>query len=123
MVYTFLISVVFIAELIITITIIQNLLRLDKVILELCETLAETRSGIKDVSELIRKISEQWKILAQEFIDKAKQNSEEIALKQLSKILLSLLVVNLNFKLIKKIRKSKITKIFMKGWSFIENMV
>ena len=123
MVYTFLISVVFIAELIITITIIQNLLRLDKVILELCETFSETRSGIKDVSELIRKISEQWKILAQEFIDKAKQNSEEIALKQLSKILLSLLVVNLNFKLIKKIRKSKITKIFMKGWSFIENMV
>ena len=123
MVYTILISIVFIAELIITITIIQNLLRLDKVIIELCETLAETRSGINDVSKLIRKISEQWKILVQDFIGKAKQNSEEIALKQLSKILLSLLIVNLNFKLIKKIRKSKITKIFMKGWSFIENMV
>ena len=123
MVYTILISIVFIAELIITITIIQNLLRLDKAILEFNNTITEIRPGIKDVSELARKISEQWQILAEDFVEKTKRNSEDIMLKHLSKILMSILILNLNFKIVKKIRKSKVTKILAKGWSFLENMV
>ena len=123
MVYTILISIVFIAELIITITIIQNLLRLDKAILEFNNTITEIRPGIKDVSELSRKISEQWQILAEDFVEKTKRNSEDIMLKHLSKILMSILILNLNFKIVKKFRKSKVTKMFMKGWSFLENMV
>lgn len=123
MVYTILISIVFIAELIITITIIQNLLRLDKAILEFNNTITEIRPGIKDVSELARKISEQWQILAEDFVEETKRNSEDIMLKHLSKILMSILILNLNFKIVKKIRKSKVTKILAKGWSFLENMV
>ena len=123
MVYTILISIVFIAELIITITIIQNLLRLDKAILEFNNTITEIQPGIKDVSELARKISEQWQILAEDFVEKTKRNSEDIMLKHLSKILMSILILNLNFKIVKKIRKSKVTKMFVKGWSFLENMV
>jgi len=123
MVYTILISIVFIAELIITITIIQNLLRLDKAILEFNNTITEIQPGIKDVSELARKISEQWQILAGDFVEKTKRNSEDIMLKHLSKILMSILILNLNFKIVKKIRKSKVTKMFVKGWSFLENMV
>ena len=123
MVYTILISIVFIAELIITITIIQNLLRLDKAVLEFNNTITEIQPGIKDVSELARKISEQWQILAEDFVKKTKRNSEDIMSKYLSKIFMSILIVNLNFKIVKKIRKSKVTKILARGWSFLENMV
>ena len=123
MVYTFLISVVFIAELIIAITIIQNLLRLDNVVLELDNKLSSKKLDIKEISELMRKISEQWKILAQDFVDKTKRDAEEILLRNLSKMLVGLLVLNLNFKFVNKIRKSKVTKTLAKGLSFLENMV
>ena len=123
MVYTILISIVFIAELIIAITIIQNILRLDKIVLKLDEQLLDSRTGIKDISELTRKISEQWKILAQDFVDNTRRDSEEILLKQFSKMLIGLLVINLNFKFINKIKKSRITKTLAKGLSFLENMV
>ena len=123
MIYTILISVVFIAELIIAIPIIQNILRLDKVIINLNDTFIETKSSIKDVCVLARKISEQWQILAQDFVDKTKEESEEFLYKKLSKILVGLLVLSLNFKFINKIRKSRITRTFAKGWSILENMV
>ena len=123
MVYTILISVVFIAELIIAITILQNLVRLDKFVLETDKTLENAKKGITDICILSKKISEQFEILAQDFISKTKQNSEDILLKYCSRLLISLLVINLNFKFINKIRKSKITKMITKGFSFIENMV
>ncbi len=123
MVYTILISIVFIAELIIAITIMQNLLKLDKVVLELDAKLLASKTGIRDISELARKISEQWQILAQDFVDKTKRDSEELLLRQLSKLLVGLLVLNLNFKFVNKVRKSKITKTIAKGLSFVGNMV
>ena len=123
MVYTILISVVFIAELIIAITVLQNLVKLDKVVVSLDDTVIETKEGIRDICELMRKISEQWQILAQDFVDKTKKRSEDILLKQLSKILVGLLVLNLNFKFVRKIRNSKITKTFSRAWSLLESMV
>ena len=123
MIYTILISVVFIAELIIAISIIQNLIRLDKDIINLNNTFIETKGSIKDVCILARKISEQWQILAQDFVDKTKEESEEFLYKILSKTLVSLLILSLNFKFVNKIRKSRITKTFARGWSFLENMV
>ena len=123
MIYTFLISIVFIAELIITITILQNLIKLDKAVISLDETLVEMKPSIKDIGDLCRKISEQWVIISQNFVDRTKQDAEDIMLKRLSKVLMSLLVLNLNFKFVKKIRKSKITRTLAKGWSFLESMV
>lgn len=123
MVYTILISIVFVAELIIANAIIQTLVKFDKKILSLDTTITEITPGIKDVSSLIKKISEQWVILAQDFVNKAKRDSEDLLLKQFSKILVGLLVLSLNFKFVKRIRKSKITKTVVKGWSLIENMV
>lgn len=123
MVYTILISIVFIAELIIAITIIQSLIKLDKKVLNLNLTLVKLNPKIKDISSLITKISEQWVIITQDFVDKTKKESEDILLKQLSKFLVGLLVLSLNFKFVKKIRKSKLTKTLVKGWSFLENMV
>ena len=67
MVYTILISIVFIAELIIAITILQNLIKLDKCIIQLDETISEAKPSIKDISSLLRKISKQWVIISQEF--------------------------------------------------------
>ena len=123
MVYTILISVVFIAELIIAIAVIQNLIKLDKILLEFDGTISETKSGITDIVELIHKISEQWVILAQDFVEKTKRNSEDLLLKRLSKLMMSILVFNLNFKLVKKLRKSRLMKTLSKGWSFLESMV
>ena len=123
MVYTFLISIVFIAEIIIAVTIIKGLLHLDKLVLEWNSTVIETQSGIKDIAILAKKISEQYRILATDFVEKTKKKSEDMILKQISKILISVVAIKLNFKFIKKIRKSKFIKILAKGWSLVENMV
>ncbi len=123
MVYTILISVVFIAELIIAVTVFQNLLRLDRAVIEMDNNLTAKKSDIKDIAELMRKISEQWEVLAQDFVDKTKRDAEEILLRNLSKMLVGLLVLNLNFKFVNKLRKSKVTKTLAKGLSFLGNMV
>lgn len=123
MVYTILISVVFVAELIITFAIIQNLIKLDKLILSFDETLNSTKSGLKDISVLMRKISEQWIVLATDFIENIKEGSEELLLQKFLKALVTLLVINLNFKFIKNLKKSKLTKTLAKGFLLLENMV
>lgn len=123
MVYTILISVVFIAELIIAVTLFQNILRLDKAVIEMDNNLTAKKSDIKGIAELMRKISEQWEVLAQDFVDKTKRDAEEILLRNLSKMLVGLLVLNLNFKFVNKLRKSKVTKTLAKGLSFLGNMV
>lgn len=123
MIYTILITVVFIAELIIAITIIKFLISLDNKIIKNDELLTQVAPSIKDISVLSRKITSQWVILSQDFVDKVKKDSEEKFLKLFSKFLVGLLVLNLNFKIVKKIKKSKITKSFVKGWSLLESMV
>ena len=123
MVYTILISIVFIAELIIVITVIQNILKLDKAIINLNEKITALKPSILDISMLVRKISEQVEIISQDVFDKAKENAGNIIFKQFSKALVGMLLVRFNFKLVKNIRKSKITKIVTKSWSILENMV
>ena len=123
MVYTILISIVFTAEIIIAIAVLQGLFKLDKKIFNLNKTLNETNPSIIDICCLTRKISEQCVELAQDYVDKIKKDSENILFRQLSKLLAWLFVINLNFKIVKKMRKSKITKTIVKGWSLLENMV
>ena len=123
MVYTILISIVFIAEIIITISVIQCLLKFDKLILELDANIDKNKTSIKDISILLKKMSTQWIILADDFVTRTKEKTEDMLLRQLSKFLVALLVLSLNFKTIKRIRKSKITKTLVKGFSFLESMV
>ena len=123
MIYTFLISIVFIAEIIIAVAIINFLVRVDKKILAMDNNLLEMRPKISDISELARKISEQIQILAKDYVEKIKEDSEELLLRRLSKILMGLLVLNLNFKIVKQVRKSKITKTLVRGFNLLENMV
>ena len=123
MIYTFLISIVFIAELIIAITLFSSLLQLDKRILNINSYTIQLSDKIKDIAELIKKISEQWVILSEEFVKNIKRDNEEFVLRKFSKFLLSLFVLKLNIMLIKKLQKSKITKFLVKSWLFIGNMV
>ena len=123
MVYTFLISIVFIAEIIIAISILKLLFDIDKKVINLSNTLENRQNCIKDICVLSKKISEQIKIISEDFVDKVKTRSEDMALKSLSKVLISLLVLNLNFKVVKKVRKSKITKTLVKGFNLLENMI
>jgi hypothetical protein len=88
MVYTILISIVFIAEIIIAITILQNLLRLDKAVIELNETVLLAQPGIKDIANLSKNISEQAVEISEQFVKKIKQEQEDAVLKQLSKLLM-----------------------------------
>lgn len=123
MIYTFLISIVFIAEIVIAIAIMNFLVRIDKKIIAMDNNLLEMRPKISDISELVRKISEQIQVLAKDYVEKIKEDSEELLLRRLSKILMGLLVLNLNFKIVKQVRKSKITKTLVRGFNLLENMV
>ena len=123
MVYTFLISVVFIAELIIAVTILRCLFRLSKSILVLDKKVTLLSPTLSEIFVLMRKISKQSLFFAQDFVDRTRQNGESFITKFLSKFIIGLLFFNLNFKFIKRIRKSKITKTLAKGLSILESMV
>lgn len=123
MIFTFLISIVFIAELIIAIALLKILFNLDKKVLEINLKLVNSKDSINEICVLTKKISVQLKILSQDFVDKVKNKSENILLKEFSKILISITLLNLNFKIVKKMKKSKLVKTLVKGFNLIENMV
>ena len=87
MIFTFLISIVFIAELIIAIALLKILFNLDKKVLEINLKLVNSKDSINEICVLAKKISVQLKILSQDFVDKVKNKSENILLKEFSEIL------------------------------------
>lgn len=123
MIYTFLISIVFIAEIIIAVSLIKSLINIDKIIIEKNELIRELKPSIIDIVDLMTKVTAQCKILTKDYVEKIKKNGEDLAFKHLAKILLGILAIGLNIKIVNKIRKSKVTKLVMKGFSFLENMV
>ena len=123
MLYTILISVVFIAEIIITVYVIQNLLRFDRFIINFDKKLISAKPEIKDICDLSRKISEQIIELTQMYTDKIKEKQEDATIRFIIKILTSVLLWKLNIKLINKIRRSKAFKIIGKGLKLIEIIV
>lgn len=116
MVFIILISIVFIAELIITFTVILNLIRLDKGINALNETITITKPGLREICILVKKISCQLKELSARFVQKLEANRDEIILGRIARIILGAL-------LFKKLRKSKFTKILAKGLSLLQIVV
>ena len=123
MIYTFLITIVFLAEVVIAITVIQALLKLDKKVQEYDEIITLAKPTIIDIVELARKVSEQYIKLTKQNIEKIHKSSEEYALNKLFKISIGLLFIKSNIKIIQKIRKSKLLKTIAKGLSILENMV
>lgn len=123
MLFTILISIVFIAEVIIAVALIRAILRLDKAIYEVNDTVVLAQDGIKDISELVHKISEQMVDLANDYVNRIKRYQEEAVMKQLSKALIALVLLRANIKAVNKFRKSKLGKTLAKGLSLLENMV
>lgn len=87
MVFYFLISIVFIAEIIIGLTVIIYLLKADKIILKYNELVDETKPSIKEVMILVRKISKQLVELAPIFVDKIKSFLLNIFISQAKNLL------------------------------------
>ena len=123
MVYAFLISIVFIAEIIIAVTIFQSLNNIDKKIANFDESINSSKDGIKDIAILCRRISEQFVIFAEDFVYSYRKKQEDLLTKQLSKIFIAILLLKINSKAINNIKKSKAGKLLSKGLSLLENMV
>ena len=123
MLYTFLITIVFIAEIIITVTILRALLKLDRILVSADSLLDEAKPSIRDISNLGHKISEQLIEFAEDFRERIKKKNEDTALMVLNKALAALLLWKINTKAIKKFRRSKVGKTLAKGLNLLANMV
>ena len=123
MVYTILISIVFIAELVILVALITNLLKLDRLILSLDKTVSEAQPGICDISKLSYKISEQCVELAEDWVENYRLKQEDMTLKILNKLLIGLVLWKINSKAIKNFRRSKLGKTIVRGFRLVQNMI
>ena len=123
MIFTFLISIVFIAEIIITVALIKALLNFDKKVCELNETIILIKPQVSEVSELARLVSGQLVELSKKFVDDFKRNNENMILRNFSKALLGLFLIKTNIGIVRKLRKSRLIKTLAKGLSLLGNMV
>ena len=123
MIFTILITIVFIAELIIGFTLLVNLLKIDCKINKLNQDLLLIQPSLEEICRLIKAISFQIKEMADEYRDEILKKREEMSVRLLSKIFAGILLWKINIKLIRKIRKSKITKPLAKGLTLLQIMV
>lgn len=123
MIFTFLISIVFIAEIIITVALIKALLNFDKKVCELNETIILIKPQVSEVSELARLVSGQLVELSKKFVDDFKRNNENMILRNFSKALLGLFLIKTNIGIVRKLRKSRVMKTLAKGLSLLGNMI
>ena len=123
MVFKVLITIVFIAELIITFTILYFLYKFDKRILGIDGTLDAVKPQIKSISELVRKISEQIYELTPVWVDEIKKSLENLLLEQAKSIMTGILFWTINIKVLKQLRQSKIFKTASKGLSLLQNVI
>ncbi|MCQ2739515.1 MAG: hypothetical protein MJ237_04725 [bacterium] len=123
MIYTILILIVFIAELIIVQSIIRTLLSLNSKIIKLNNYFVSKQEIIKEICTLSRKISEQTIELSITYKKKFSDITEKFVLQLLNKILITILLIRFNTKMVKKFRRSLFGKIVVKGFSLLQNMV
>ncbi len=123
MIFTILITIVFIAELIIGFALIMNLIKFDCRINKLNQDLLLIQPSLEEVCELVKAISFQIKEMAAEYRDEVLKRREEMSVRLISKLLAGILLWKINLKLIRKIRKSKITKTLAKGLTLLQIMV
>lgn len=123
MIFTFLISIVFIAEIIITVALIKALFDFDKRVCELNETIILIKPQVSEVSELARLVSGQLVELSKKFVDDFKRNNENMILRNFSKVLVGLFLFKTNIGIVRKLRKSRVVKTLAKGLSMLGNMI
>ncbi len=122
MIFTILISIVFISEVIIAIFLLTILLKLDRAVLGVNEIVIEAKPGVREISRLVLGISGQMKEFAIRFADKVKTKRDDYISIYLVKVLLFVLLWK-NAKKLDKLRKSKFAKTLGKGLSLLEIVV
>ncbi len=123
MVFVILISIVFVAELIIAFTIIFHLAKFDNQINQAILFLGNANPKIKELSVLIHKISEQISELVPIWVENLKKERDKIILKQTKSLMTAILFWCINIKVIRRITKTKIAKAAWKGLTLIGNML
>ena len=106
MIFYFLISIVFIAEIIIAGFLLINLAKLSKIFRQTDIFIQEANPKIKEIMEIGTKISEQMPVLAFFYVDKIKMFSMKILLDNLKGVLAGFLFISFRKKIkVKRIRK------------------
>ena len=123
MLFTFLISIVFISEVIIAISLIVSLFKLDKKIIELNNTIIMAKPKLVEIGSLVCGISEYAKEIVFDYIQKFKIKKEDTVQRCLVKLLGAMLLWKINSEAVRKLRKSKTVRFISKGLSLLENMV
>ncbi len=123
MVFKILIAIVFIAELIITATIIILLVKANKRINQTNIFINSAKPEIKSICELIRGLSEQIYELIPDWIEELQNHGKKILLEQAKSIMAGILFWSINIKVMKKIKQSKMYKLASKGLSLLQNVV
>ena len=123
MVFVILISIVFIAELIIAFSIIINLVKLDKNINEATVFIDNFNPKLKEVLELMSKISAQVAELVPIWVDNLKKERDKIILNQTKSLISGILFWSINIKVINRLRKTKIIKALWKGLTLVQNVL
>ena len=123
MVYTILISIVFVAEVIIAISALLVLWNLDKKLLSLDNTINDEKATIKEICSIGKGISIQLTELAEDFKEGVEKKEEDFALKILSKMLTGIVLWKINSKIFKKLKCTKAIKIIGKGFKLLEYIV
>lgn len=111
MLYIILTSIVFTAELIILAAILICLIKFDKKILLINNTLDAIKPKIAEIMVLTNKISNQVFELVQQKIDEIREKFETDFYREISKLMLIFLVWKINRKFVMQISKSKIFKL------------
>lgn len=120
MIFNILTAVVFIAELIIAYTLIINLWRIDQKLLKWNNIICLAKSDIKDIGYLIKKISAQYIEFAYDFVAKIKEKRDNSIIANLNKIIITVVLLRLNSKLVRKIMRSKRFRLLSKGLSLFQ---
>ena len=123
MLFYFFITIVFISQLIIAISLIITLIKFDFKINQINKYISNSKPKIKAVCNLTEKISEQLKDLSEIFVEKFHEEKERITLEILKSLMSGILFWSINIKVAKRLKKSKILKAAWKGLTLVQNMI
>lgn len=123
MVFVILISIVFVAELIIAFSVITNLIKFDKRIKRAAQFLEEAEPRLKELLVVVQKISAQILELIPVWLATLRQERDKIILNQAKSLISTILFWSINIKIIKRLRKTKIVKAVWKGLTLVQNVI
>ena len=123
MLFYFFITIVFISQLIIAISLIITLIKFDFKINQINKYINNSKPKIKTICNLSKKISEQLKDLSGIFVEKFHEEKKRITLEILKSLMSGILFWSINIKVAKRLKKSKILKAAWKGLTLVQNMV